>query len=95
VHTVAIRSDYHDVIPLNRHGPAVLWRKARRWLEPDLDPRRVTKVFETGEKVVRGGTPVPRALADLDADVDRILEKRRWILERELSEAGHVAPAAR
>jgi multiple sugar transport system substrate-binding protein len=55
----------------------------------------VTKVFETGEKVVRGGTPVPRALADLDADVDRILEKRRWILERELSEAGHVAPAAR
>ena len=54
----------------------------------------VTKVFETGEKVVRGGTPVPRALADLDADVDRILEKRRWILERERSEAGHVAPAA-
>ena len=51
----------------------------------------VTRVFETGEKVVRGGTPVPRALADLDADVDRILEKRRWILDRELAEAGRAA----
>lgn len=33
------------MIPLNRHGPAVLMRKVRRWLEPDLDPRRVAKVF--------------------------------------------------
>ncbi len=55
----------------------------------------MTKVFETGEKVVRGGTPVPRALADLDADVDRILEKRRWILERERSETGQQAAEAR
>ena len=42
----------------------------------------VTKVFETGEKVVRGGTPVPRALEDLDRQVDDILEKRRWMLDR-------------
>jgi multiple sugar transport system substrate-binding protein len=55
----------------------------------------VTKVFETGERVVRGGVPVPRALADLDADVDRILEKRRWILDRELSQAGRDAAAGR
>lgn len=34
------------MIPLNRHGPAVLMRKVRRWLEPDLDPQRVAKVFE-------------------------------------------------
>lgn len=33
------------MIPLNRHGPAVLMRKVRRWLEPDLDPERVDKVF--------------------------------------------------
>ena len=55
----------------------------------------VTRVFETGERVVRGGTPVPRALADLDAEVDGILEKRRWILERERAEAGRQAAEAR
>lgn len=38
------------MIPLNRHGPAVLMRKVRRWLEPDLDPQRVTKVFEEFEE---------------------------------------------
>ena len=33
------------MIPLNRHGPAVLLRKFRLWFEPDLDPSRVEKVF--------------------------------------------------
>lgn len=42
----------------------------------------VTKVFEAGERAVQGGVPVDRVLADLDRDVDRILEKRRWMLER-------------
>lgn len=41
------------MIPLNRHGPAVLIRKARRWLEPALDPQRVAKVFEEFDD--RGG----------------------------------------
>lgn len=34
------------MIPLNRHGPGILLRKVRHWLEPDLDARRVTQVFE-------------------------------------------------
>jgi hypothetical protein len=34
------------MIPLNRHGPAIFLRKARRWLEPALDPARVGRVFE-------------------------------------------------
>jgi multiple sugar transport system substrate-binding protein len=42
----------------------------------------VTKVFEAGERVVQGGVPTERALRDLDATVDRILEKRRWLLDR-------------
>jgi multiple sugar transport system substrate-binding protein len=50
----------------------------------------VTKVFETGEKVVRGGTPVARALADLDKQVDDILEKRRWMLDRAKARANAV-----
>ncbi|HEX6057620.1 MAG TPA: hypothetical protein VFZ11_01290, partial [Gemmatimonadaceae bacterium] len=34
------------------------------------------------ERVIHGGVTVERALADLDAEVNRILEKRRWMLER-------------
>lgn len=33
------------MIPLNRHGPAILLRKVKRWLEPDLDPARIARVF--------------------------------------------------
>lgn len=51
----------------------------------------VTKVFEAGERAVQGRIPVERVLADLDADVDRILEKRRWMLDR----AGMAAREAR
>jgi multiple sugar transport system substrate-binding protein len=42
----------------------------------------VTRVFEQGERAVRGQTTVDGALAALDADVDRLLEKRRWMLDR-------------
>jgi multiple sugar transport system substrate-binding protein len=41
-----------------------------------------TRVAECAEQVMRGGRDLDTALADLDADVDRILEKRRWMLER-------------
>jgi multiple sugar transport system substrate-binding protein len=42
----------------------------------------VTKVIERAESSIRGRVPAERALAALDADVDRILEKRRWLLSR-------------
>lgn len=35
------------------------------------------------ERVVRGGEPQDRAVADLDQRVDEILEKRRWMYERD------------
>ena len=41
-----------------------------------------TKVFEHGERAVRGRMSVGETLAALDRDVDRILEKRRWLMER-------------
>jgi multiple sugar transport system substrate-binding protein len=53
----------------------------------------VTKVFETGEKVVRGGTPVRRALEELDRQVDDILEKRRWMLDRAKARAAGGSPS--
>ncbi len=41
-----------------------------------------TRVFESAEQVIRGGRPAGAALEALDRDVDRILEKRRWMLDR-------------
>ena len=40
------------------------------------------------EAAVRGAMTADEALAALDADVDRILEKRRWLLSRGLAPAG-------
>jgi len=34
------------MIQLNRHCPAILMRKLRRWFEPDLDQQRVARTFE-------------------------------------------------
>lgn len=42
-----------------------------------------SRVIEASESVIRGGTPVPSALAALDRDVNHILEKRRWLLARD------------
>lgn len=44
--------------------------------------RIVTAMRLATERVVRGGADVDATLAALDAEVDRILEKRRWIVER-------------
>ena len=41
-----------------------------------------TKVFEYGEQAVRGRMSVEQTLAALDRDVNRLLEKRRWLLAR-------------
>ena len=40
-----------------------------------------TKVFEHGERAVRGNQTPKQAMAALDRDVDRILEKRRWLMD--------------
>jgi len=41
-----------------------------------------SKIIDISELSIRGGLSTDRALAQLDAQVDRILEKRRWILAR-------------
>jgi multiple sugar transport system substrate-binding protein len=41
-----------------------------------------TRVLESAELVIRGRRPIDAALRDLDRDVDAILEKRRWLLDR-------------
>jgi multiple sugar transport system substrate-binding protein len=51
-----------------------------------------TRVQERAEQAIRGATPPDSALALLDRDVERILEKRRWLIERRTtaSDAGSV-----
>lgn len=44
--------------------------------------RIATRVAEAAEQVMRGGKNLDAALADLDKDVDQMLEKRRWMLDR-------------
>jgi multiple sugar transport system substrate-binding protein len=41
-----------------------------------------TRIYERGEGVILGRQGLDQALAALDGDVDRILEKRRWLLDR-------------
>ncbi len=45
------------------------------------------KLQQRVEEAVRGAAPPDTALADLDRDVSRILEKRRWLLSRHDSQA--------
>ncbi|UCE02996.1 MAG: extracellular solute-binding protein, partial [Candidatus Latescibacterota bacterium] len=51
-----------------------------------------TRVQERAEQAIRGATPPDSALALLDRDVERILEKRRWLFERRATatDAGSV-----
>ncbi len=47
-----------------------------------------TKVFEHGEQAIRGRQSTTEALAGLDHDVNGILAKRRWLMEKRKSEPG-------
>jgi multiple sugar transport system substrate-binding protein len=44
------------------------------------------KVWERLEPVARGAKGLDASLAALDADVDAILEKRRWLLDRKAAD---------
>jgi len=46
------------MIQLNRHCPAILMRKLRRWFEPDLDQQRVARTFEWAIPVNPGVRPL-------------------------------------
>ena len=63
---------FRDQLERARPAPKVL-----EWERIAQELRLVT------ERVVRGGLPQDQAVRELDARVDAILAKRRWILERE------------
>jgi multiple sugar transport system substrate-binding protein len=51
-----------------------------------------TRVALAAEQVMRGARDLDSALAALDADVDRMLEKRRWLLDRAAASEGRDQP---
>ncbi|HVS02727.1 MAG TPA: sugar ABC transporter substrate-binding protein [Thermoanaerobaculia bacterium] len=53
--------------------------------------RIATRIAQAGEQVARGARSLDVALAGLNADVDRMLEKRRWMLDREAEAAADRA----
>ncbi|HLE83289.1 MAG TPA: extracellular solute-binding protein [Thermoanaerobaculia bacterium] len=57
--------------------------------------RIATRIAQAGEQVARGAKDLDTALADLDADVDRMLEKRRWLLDRAEAAEGEAAGGGR
>lgn len=51
------------------------------------------RLAEAAQQAVHRASTVEEALRDLDRDVDRILEKRRWVLDRKAEEAGRAKTA--
>jgi multiple sugar transport system substrate-binding protein len=82
----ARRSAWRDTV-LSRNAHAAAFRDQLERVVPlpkvPESEQIVTKVFEQGERAARGQVTVDQALAALDAEVDRLLEKRRWMLDRE------------
>lgn len=61
------------------------WEQLQRVQAPPGVPeweQIATKVLDYAEQSIRGGVPGDTVLARLDRDVNRLLEKRRWLLER-------------
>jgi multiple sugar transport system substrate-binding protein len=65
--TAAFREQLERVVPLP---------KVPEW------ENIATRVFQHGAEAVRGRSTAGEALEALDRDVDRLLEKRRWMLDR-------------
>ena len=44
-----------------------------------------TRIFDYGEQSIRGGVPADTALGRLEKEVNTILERRRWLLDRRVA----------
>jgi len=67
---------------------AAFWRQLEHVRTPPKIPeweRIAAKISDYAEAAVRGDLSMDEALIALDRDVDRILEKRRWLLEKDLT----------
>jgi|CXWL01.1.fsa_nt_gi multiple sugar transport system substrate-binding protein len=74
--TTGLAADPQAAPFLAQLSAAVATPKVPEW------ERIATRIAERGEEVVRGASDLDTALAGLDRDVDAMLEKRRWLLDR-------------
>jgi multiple sugar transport system substrate-binding protein len=77
VHLAAFRTQLGRVVPT---PPVPEWELI------------ASRVAQAAERTARGRQSVDQALAGLDADVDAILEKRRWLLAERARVASRSAP---
>jgi multiple sugar transport system substrate-binding protein len=75
---------------LSRNDKALAFRQQLERVQPvPLVPEIeliMAKLIEYAEQSIRGGVPPAEAMRRLDAEVNNILEKRRWILEQRVAE---------
>jgi multiple sugar transport system substrate-binding protein len=82
----ARKSSWQDSTLIGDREMRAFWEQLQRVAPSPKVPEIeliVQKLAEAAERSIRGGVPTERALADLDAEVNRILEKRRWMLARQ------------
>lgn len=80
---------WSDSLLLGDPNRRAFWEQLQRVEPPPPVPeweQIATKVLEYAEQSIRGNVPAGTVLARLDADVNRLLEKRRWLLARNSSE---------
>ena len=81
----AVTETWQDTALANNRHAAAFYEQLQRVKPMPKVPEWeliVTKVFDYAEQAIRGNTPTPVVLQRLDNEVDRILEKRRWMLDR-------------
>ena len=84
------RLEAWDDTVLSRNDKAHAFREQLERVQPvPLVPEIeliMAKLIEYAEQSIRGGVPPAEAMRRLDAEVNNILEKRRWILEQRVAE---------
>jgi multiple sugar transport system substrate-binding protein len=76
---------WHDSALARDAAAHAFWEQLQRVVPTPQVPEWeliATRLFEYAEQAIRGGVPSDTALARLDAEVNRILERRRWLLAR-------------
>ena len=82
----AVRASWNDTtLANNRYARAFRDQLERVVPLPQVPEweQIATKVFEYGEQAIRGRLAVDATLSALDRDVNGLLEKRRWMAERD------------
>jgi len=80
----ARRTAWQDAGLLEEPRASAFWTQLAAVVSPPRIPeweRIAQRIARAGEAAVRGEESIDEALASLDADVDRLLEKRRWLRE--------------